>query len=97
LAAAKMYKVNEIVLGGGVTANKKIRAAFQKAVSENFPKVTLFIPGHELSTDNGLMIGVAGFLRASKPKKTIRARGTMRLAKSSRHPTLAELRKKKKM
>jgi N6-L-threonylcarbamoyladenine synthase len=97
LAAAKKYKVNEIVLGGGVTANKKIRAAFQKAVSENFQKTTLFIPGHELSTDNGLMIGVAGFLRASKPKKTIRAQGTMRLAKSSRHPTLAELRKKKKM
>ena len=97
LAAAKKYKVREIVLGGGVTANKKIRAAFQNAVAENFPETTLFIPGHELSTDNGLMIGVAGFLRASKPKKTIRAQGTMRLAKSSRHPTLAELRKKKKM
>lgn len=97
LAAAKKYKVREIILGGGVTANKKIRAAFHTTVAKELPTATLYIPGHELSTDNGLMIGVAGFLRASKPKKTIRAQGTMRLAKSSRHPSLAELRKKKKM
>lgn len=97
LAAAKKYKVREIILGGGVTANKKIRAAFQEAVKNEMPKTALFIPGHELSTDNGLMIGVAGFIRASKPKKTIKAQGTMRLAKSSRHPSLAELRKKKRM
>lgn len=95
LAAAKKYNVREIILGGGVTANKKIRAAFHSTVAKEIPNTTLYIPGHELSTDNGLMIGVAGFLRASKPKKTIRAEGTMRLAKSSRHPSLAELRKKK--
>ncbi len=97
LTAAKKYKVREIILGGGVTANKKIRNTFQTTVASELPKTALFIPGHELSTDNGLMIGVAGFLRTPNATKNIKAQGTMRLAKSSRHPSLDELRKKKKM
>jgi N6-L-threonylcarbamoyladenine synthase len=83
LAAAEKYNVREIILGGGVTANKKIRAAFREAVAGKFPHTTLFIPDHALSTDNGLMIGIAGLLRAGKnngtPPVTIRAQGTMRL------------------
>lgn len=93
LRAAKQYKVKEIILGGGVTANKKIRKAFQTMVAENLPETSLFIPDVHLSGDNGLMIGVAGLLR-SKAKKHIVADGTLRLAKSDTK-TLAELRKKK--
>lgn len=93
LAAAKKYNVQEIILGGGVTANKKIRAAFQKGVAEQIPGTSLFIPSILLSGDNGLMIGVAGLLR-SKSKKHIIADGTLKLAKSV-SPTLAELRKRK--
>ncbi len=94
LTAAKKYKAKEIILGGGVTANKKIRAAFRDRVARELPDATLFIPSHELSTDNALMIGVAGLMRSNKPKRTIRANSTMRLSKSIR-PTLAQLRKKK--
>lgn len=94
LTAAKKYNVQEIILGGGVTANKKIRSAFQKAVAEQLPHTKLFIPNILLSGDNGLMIGVAGLLR-SKTKKHIVANGTLRLAKTATK-TLAELRKKKK-
>ncbi|MEK7538211.1 MAG: tRNA (adenosine(37)-N6)-threonylcarbamoyltransferase complex transferase subunit TsaD [Patescibacteria group bacterium] len=83
LAATEEYGVREIILGGGVSANKKIRAAFREAITEKFPDTTLFIPDHALSTDNGLMIGIAGLLRASKnngaPSTNIRAQGTMRL------------------
>ncbi|MBI5078237.1 MAG: tRNA (adenosine(37)-N6)-threonylcarbamoyltransferase complex transferase subunit TsaD [Candidatus Yonathbacteria bacterium] len=95
LTAAKKYNVKEIILGGGVTANKKIRGAFREAVSKELSGTSLFIPDVHLSGDNGLMIGVAGLLR-SKPKKHIIANGTLKLAKSV-SPTLAELRKKKKM
>lgn len=93
LNAGKKYKVKEIILGGGVTANKKIRKAFQNAVAEQMPGTSLFIPDVLLSGDNGLMIGVAGLLR-SKAKKHITANGTLKLAKSAT-PTLAELRKRK--
>ena len=94
LAAAKKHNVYEIILGGGVSANKKIRAAFISAVRRELPGVTLFLPDQKLSTDNGLMIGVAGLLRSSKVAKKIIAEGHLRLSQNSR-PTLAELRKKK--
>ncbi len=94
LAAAKEYGVHEIILGGGVSANKKIRTAFRNMVAWNLPDVKLLIPDHALSTDNGLMIGVAGLLRSNRPEKTIIAEGHLRLAVSTR-PTLVELRKHK--
>lgn len=94
LAAAKKHNVHEIILGGGVSANKKIRAAFINAVRRELPDVKLFLPDQKLSTDNGLMIGVAGLLRSSKVAKKITAEGHLRLSQNSR-PTLAELRKKK--
>ncbi|MFA5997582.1 MAG: tRNA (adenosine(37)-N6)-threonylcarbamoyltransferase complex transferase subunit TsaD [Candidatus Paceibacterota bacterium] len=106
LRAAKQYKVKEIILGGGVTANIKIRKTFQKEVASlpekisgeeilagSFLRPSLFIPDTILSGDNGLMIGVAGLLR-SKSKKHIIAEGHLRLAKSATK-TLAELRRKK--
>lgn len=80
LAAAKKYHVNEIILGGGVTANKKIRDTFQSTIAKELPNIKLFIPNRDLSTDNGLMIGIAGLLR-TKTSKNIRADGTLRLAK----------------
>lgn len=94
IAAAKKHNVYEIILGGGVSANKKIRAAFINAVRRELSGVTLFLPDQKLSTDNGLMIGVAGLLRSSKVAKKIIAEGRLRLSQNSR-PTLAELRKKK--
>ena len=92
LTGAKKYNVQEIILGGGVTANKKIRSAFHEAVARELPATKLFIPDVLLSGDNGLMIGVAGLLRA-KSKKHIVANGTLKLAKSATK-TLAELRRK---
>jgi len=80
LTAAKKYHVAHIILGGGVTANKKIRSTFQTTVARELPDTTLFIPNRDLSTDNGLMIGTAGLLR-TKASKKIRADGTLRLAK----------------
>ena len=93
LTAGKKYNVKEIILGGGVTANKKIRKVFAEKVAQEMPGTKLFIPDILLSGDNGLMVGVAGLLR-SKPKKNIVANGTLKLAKSV-SPTLAELRKRK--
>lgn len=89
--AAEEYGVRTIILGGGVTANKKIRTAFGNLVANELSDIELFIPDHKLSTDNGLMIGIVGLIRSSETETAIRANGTMRLAKSS-SPTIAELR-----
>jgi N6-L-threonylcarbamoyladenine synthase len=81
MRAAEEYNVREIILGGGVTANKKIRADFTHAVAENRPDIKLFIPPYKFSTDNGLMIGIAGLLHANILHEPFRAEGTKRLSK----------------
>lgn len=81
LRAADEYRVQEIILGGGVTANKKIRAEFARAVADKLPGTTLFIPPYKFSTDNGLMIAIAGLFHLHEPHTAIRAEGTMRLSK----------------
>ncbi len=93
-SAAKEYEVKEIILGGGVTANKKIRDAFTKMVADELPDVKLFIPSRSLSTDNALMIAAAGLIQSDETSKNIVAEGHLRLAKANK-PTLAELRKRK--
>ena len=52
-----------LIIGGGVVANTYIRDQFQKLLTDNFPHVTLRVPSIDLSTDNSVMIGMAGYLR----------------------------------
>jgi len=51
------------VIGGGVSANQKIKSAFQELIKEGFSETTLYTPERELSTDNAIMIAVAGYFR----------------------------------
>ncbi|MDO8593310.1 MAG: tRNA (adenosine(37)-N6)-threonylcarbamoyltransferase complex transferase subunit TsaD [bacterium] len=55
-----------LVIGGGVSANTHIRRTFKKNISREFPDVALNIPSAELTTDNAIMIALAGFYRASR-------------------------------
>ena len=64
LRAAKKYKVKTILIGGGVSANKRIRTQFKNAV-EKMPDTTFCVPKQELSTDNALMIAVAAYFRTT--------------------------------
>ena len=83
MRAAEEYNVREIILGGGVTANKKIRAEFTRTVAEKLPGTKLFIPPHKFSTDNGLMIAIAGLFHADVIHEPFRAEGTKRLSKEN--------------
>lgn len=56
LKAANKYKARSILLGGGVSANQKLRDELIKN-----SKVPVFIPPKTLCTDNGAMIGAAAF------------------------------------
>ncbi len=65
LSAAEKHDIKTLVLGGGVSANKQIREAF-KQITKNIGDLTLIIPDPENSTDNAVMIAVAGYYRAQK-------------------------------
>jgi len=55
------YQPKTLVVAGGVIANTYLRGEFEKLVAA-YSDVSLRIPEKELSTDNAIMIGVAGYL-----------------------------------
>ncbi len=63
--AIKEYNAKTAILGGGVTANKKLREKVKK-LDKEFPLIPFFLPPVSLSTDNANMIGIASF--ASKER-----------------------------
>ncbi|GEL66681.1 tRNA (adenosine(37)-N6)-threonylcarbamoyltransferase complex transferase subunit TsaD [Marinilactibacillus psychrotolerans] len=61
IRCAKERKVKQIVLAGGVAANKGLRQALKEAVSEELAETELIIPPLSLCGDNAAMIGAAAF------------------------------------
>jgi N6-L-threonylcarbamoyladenine synthase len=58
------FDAKTIILGGGVAANKHLRGNLQKMSEEE--NCQIFIPEINHSTDNALMISIAGALRITK-------------------------------
>jgi len=75
-----------LVLGGGVSANTHIRRVFTEKMTSDFPDTSLKIPASSLTTDNAIMIALAGFYRARRkelvpqPFDTLGASGNLSLA-----------------
>jgi N6-L-threonylcarbamoyladenine synthase len=59
--AAKKYRVKTITIGGGVSANRKLRGLLEERVANELKKVKVLLPEVGLSTDNGLVIALAGY------------------------------------
>jgi len=91
IKAAGEFNAQSIILGGGVAANKELRAQMKKAVGMsrrdldigNCQTVVLYLPSAKLTTDNAAMIGAAGYLHAAdgdfaKPEK-LQAKGNLGL------------------
>jgi N6-L-threonylcarbamoyladenine synthase len=53
-----------LVLGGGVSASIHIRRFFAERIATEHPDVELRIPVKKLTTDNAIMIGMAGYYHA---------------------------------
>lgn len=64
--AVKEKKVKQLVLAGGVAANKGLREALTEAIAQDAPDVELLIPPLELCGDNAAMIGAAAFVQLEK-------------------------------
>ena len=72
ISAAKEFKAKQIVVAGGVAANKGLRNKMTKAVNEH-PELSLSFPSFKYCTDNAVMIAVSGYfqyqMEQSKDKK----------------------------
>ena len=63
IKAAKEYKVKNVMLSGGVAANKELRKQMAQAVKNSLPNSNFYIPNSILCTDNAAMIAVAAFYK----------------------------------
>ncbi|MEK7481481.1 MAG: tRNA (adenosine(37)-N6)-threonylcarbamoyltransferase complex transferase subunit TsaD [Patescibacteria group bacterium] len=66
IRAAKEYKPKSVMLGGGVAANTKLRAALAASVSTDYPEGALTLPPLFATVDNAPMIAVAGYFHAKR-------------------------------
>lgn len=66
LRAAKEYNVKQLLLAGGVAANKGLRDTLTKVMAEELPEVELVIPPLSLCGDNAAMIGAAAAIQFQK-------------------------------
>ena len=81
LRAVEEYGANAVVMGGGVSANKHTRLCLAEALAEAGAKLLVCPP--EFSTDNAVMIALAGYFHARKYEftdpETLTANGSLKL------------------
>jgi len=64
MKAVKDFGAKTLILGGGVSANQELRRQFQAQTEKN--NIAFLVPPANLSTDNGLMIAVAGYFHKNE-------------------------------
>lgn len=81
LRAVEEYGVGTVIMGGGVSANKHIRLCLAEALAKAGAELSVCPP--QFSTDNGLMIALAGASHALKNEytepKNLTANGNLKL------------------
>lgn len=82
--ALETYGAKTLVIGGGVSASKTLRLVFGNLIKKRFPDVTLAIAESAIATDNAIMIGMAGAMRAQDAMRPegvehLRADGNLKL------------------
>jgi len=81
IKAKEKYKVKTIIVAGGVSCNKHLQKQMKKTIGKD---IELFFPEKELTGDNSIMVGIAGYLNYQKNKNkilkidVIKAKGNLR-------------------
>ncbi len=83
--AVAMHSARSLIVGGGVSANQFIRTNLQRHFLAEHPDCEIYFPTPGLSTDNSIMVALAGHARApsaSNPAaaKLFRAEGNRSIA-----------------
>ncbi len=75
--AVKKHNVKSIIKAGGVSANKELRSRFMKESKKL--GLSISFPGKNLSTDNAVMIALAGYYAKEVPlsSKKLIAKGNL--------------------
>jgi N6-L-threonylcarbamoyladenine synthase len=68
MKAAEKYKAKSVLVGGGVSANKKLRKSFKDDCKKR--GLACFVPEPKFSTDNAAMVALAAAL--SSPQKEVK-------------------------
>ncbi|MCC6520931.1 tRNA (adenosine(37)-N6)-threonylcarbamoyltransferase complex transferase subunit TsaD [Candidatus Nomurabacteria bacterium] len=84
LKAIDQYSIQTVMVGGGVANNSYLQSELRKSIKNYNPEILIYFPRTDFSTDNALMIGVAGYYQFLKNKNgaqldTVKACGTMTL------------------
>lgn len=58
--ALEQTNAQTLIVGGGVSANQYLRHQFELQLTTQYPELTVFFPMPGLSTDNSVMIALAG-------------------------------------
>ncbi len=67
IKAIEAFNINSFILGGGVSANSYLRNAVNALnAPQSFPDLKVFLPEISLSTDNSIMISLAGHARLNE-------------------------------
>ncbi|HEU4677588.1 MAG TPA: tRNA (adenosine(37)-N6)-threonylcarbamoyltransferase complex transferase subunit TsaD [Candidatus Paceibacterota bacterium] len=63
--AVETYGAKTLIVGGGVSANALLRERLTSFFTREYPEVTVYLPPQKLSTDNSVMIALAGHANAA--------------------------------
>lgn len=63
--ALEKYKIKNIIIAGGVSANEELKKQFKKEIEEKI-KINIFFPETKYAMDNATMIAVAAYKKALK-------------------------------
>lgn len=79
IKAIEKYKIQTLIVGGGVSANNHLQKVLKEKVKKTNPNTTVYFPTKKLSTDNGLMIAIAGYFNyLKKPIKKSRSLSSLK-------------------
>ncbi|MGM0167175.1 tRNA N6-adenosine threonylcarbamoyltransferase [Enterococcus sp. AZ135] len=66
IRACKTYPVKQLIIAGGVAANRGLRKRMTKVIEKELPQVQLIVPPLRLCGDNAAMIGAAAHVELQK-------------------------------
>ena len=84
IRAVKEFKAKSIILGGGVSANERLKTVFGEKINKMAVKPILLFPEKRLATDNAQMVALCGYfywLKSDKIKnwKNIKVYANLRI------------------